>query len=364
MTTTIDSKEKALADLERQYNEPGEPLYMAGISKIKDYYQKQLTIEEIRNFLSRSRTYTSFYQFKKPKFNPYYVRRLRQQFQLDLTEVSKISQYNDGINFLLLCIDVFSRKLWVRPLLRKTADLVLKNFQNILKETGKPSSVNSDRGLEFTNKHMVKFCKENDIILKHPYTLGHAPHVERVGLTLQNLIYKFINVKMTYRFIDALPLLVKTYNERKHRSIGMSPNQGEDPSNHEHIRAMHESYYESIKPTKRIRFKLGDIVKIVKLEAKFGRGYDKKAPEELFKISNIIRKFPRVLYEIVSLDNQEIIGRFYQEQLVKAVEPESYIVEKVLKENKRTGKLLVKWLGYKEPTWINKSDVTTVKDLS
>ena len=132
MTTTIDSKEKALADLERQYNEPGEPLYMAGISKIKDYYQKQLTIEEIRNFLSRSRTYTSFYQFKKPKFNPYYVRRLRQQFQLDLTEVSKISQYNDGINFLLLCIDVFSRKLWVRPLLRKTADLVLKNFQNIL----------------------------------------------------------------------------------------------------------------------------------------------------------------------------------------------------------------------------------------
>ena len=125
--------------------------------------------------------------------------------------------------------------------------------------------------------------------------------------------------------------ILKTYNERKHRSIGMSPNQGEDPSNHEHIRAMHESYYESIKPTKRIRFKLGDVVKIVKLEAKFGRGYDKKAPEELFKISNIIRKFPRVLYEIVSLDNQEIIGRFYQEQLVKAAEPESYIVEKILK---------------------------------
>ena len=116
--------------------------------------------------------------------------------------MSKISQYNDGINFLLLCIDVFSRKLWVRPLLRKTADLVLKNFQNILEETGKPTSVNSDRGKEFTNKHMVKFCKENDIIMKHPYTLGHAPHVERVGLTLQNLIYKYICANMSYRFID------------------------------------------------------------------------------------------------------------------------------------------------------------------
>ena len=70
-----------------------------------------------------------------------------------------------------------------------------------------------------------------------------------------------------------------------------------------------------------------------------------------------------VLFEIKSLDNQTIIGRFYQEQLVKAVEPESYIIEKVLKENKRTGKLLVKWEGYEEPSWISKADVTTVKDL-
>ena len=361
--TTIETKDQALADLERQYVEPGEPLYMAGISTIKDYYKNHLSTEEIRNFLSRSRTYTSFYQFKKPKFNPYYVRQLRQQFQLDLTEVSKISEHNDGVNFLLLCIDVFSRKLWVRPLLRKTADLTLSNFKNILEESGKPTSINSDRGTEFTNKKMVSFCKTQGILMKHPYTLGHAPHVERVGLTLQNLIYKYINAKMTYRFIDALPLLVKTYNNRKHRSIGMTPNQGEDPSNHEQIRAMHEHYYSKIRPTKRIRFKLGDVVKIAKLESKFGRGYGKKAPDELFRVSNIIQKFPRVLFEIKSLDNQTIIGRFYQEQLVKAVEPESYIIEKVLKENKRTGKLLVKWEGYEEPSWISKADVTTVKDL-
>ena len=152
MTTTMTSegnnittKEQALLDLEKQYDTPGEPLYMSGISKIKDYYQKHLSIDEIRQFLARSRTYTTHYQFKRPKFNPYYVRQLRQQFQLDLTEVSKISEYNDGVNYLLLCIDVFSRKLWVQPLQRKTASEVLSKFQSILEESGKPASINSDR---------------------------------------------------------------------------------------------------------------------------------------------------------------------------------------------------------------------------
>lgn len=141
----ITTKEQALLDLEKQYDTPGEPLYMSGISKIKDYYQKHLSIDEIRQFLARSRTYTTHYQFKRPKFNPYYVRQLRQQFQLDLTEVSKISEYNDGVNYLLLCIDVFSRKLWVQPLRRKTANEVLSKFQSILEESGKPASINSDR---------------------------------------------------------------------------------------------------------------------------------------------------------------------------------------------------------------------------
>ena len=141
----ITTKEQALLDLEKQYDTPGEPLYMSGISKIKDYYQKHLSIDEIRQFLARSRTYTTHYQFKRPKFNPYYVRQLRQQFQLDLTEVSKISEYNDGVNYLLLCIDVFSRKLWVQPLQRKTASEVLSKFQSILEESGKPASINSDR---------------------------------------------------------------------------------------------------------------------------------------------------------------------------------------------------------------------------
>ena len=34
--SSITTKEEALSDLEKQYETPGKPLYMSGISKIKD----------------------------------------------------------------------------------------------------------------------------------------------------------------------------------------------------------------------------------------------------------------------------------------------------------------------------------------
>ena len=358
----ISTKEDALQDLERQYKTPGAALYMSGITNIKKYYKKLLSEDEIRDFLARSRTYTTHYSFKPPKYNPYFCRKLRYQFQLDLTEISKMSQYNDGFRYILLCIDIFSRKLWTRLLKSKTANEVLTNFKSILKESGKPDTINSDQGAEWTNKAMLRFCKEQGIEIRHPFTQGHSPFVERVGLTIQNLIYKFITANMNYRFVDNLDDLVQTYNSRRHRSTGLTPNEGEMPINHLKIRMKNEEYYSKIKKTKKIRFKINDLVRISRLEPKFGRGYDKSAPEEIFRIIKIITKFPRVMYEIASLDGDEtIIGRFYQEQITRVKSQNEFVIEEVLKEKR--GKVLVKWLGYKNPSWIRKKNMTTIKDI-
>jgi transposase InsO family protein len=175
--TTIN--ETALNDLKRRYETPGDPLYLAAIQTIKDHYKSTLSEEDIRNFLAKSRAYTLFYEFKRPIHNPYYIRRLRQMFQMDLTEVTKIAEHNEGYKYILVVIDCFSRKVWVRLLKNKTAKEVLSNFKNILKETGSVESVVSDRGMEFMNKEMKKFLSDSNIQLKNPYTTTHAPFVER-----------------------------------------------------------------------------------------------------------------------------------------------------------------------------------------
>ena len=355
------TKEQALKDLKQRYGTPGDPIYMAGISTIKDEYSNLLTVKEIRDFLAQSRTYTVHYAYKPVKFNPYYIWSLRQRIQVDLTETSKISKYNNGYNYILVAIDCFSRKIWVKLLKTKTAEEVLSSFKAIMKETGHFSSVESDQGKEFLNKDFKNFCKQHRISMKIPYNHGHAPHVERVQSTLQNLIYKYITSTMNFRFIHKLQSFVDTYNNRKHRMTQLTPNQGELPKNHDHIRLMHQKYYNSVKPTKIIRFNVGDFVRIARLKPKFGRGYDKTSPEEIYKVTRIITEFPRVLFKISTLDGEDVIGSFYQEQLTKVTNQDEYIIEKVIRKKK--GEVLVKFLGYEKPEWIREANLTTIKDI-
>ena len=159
MTTT---KEASLEDSKTRYGTPGDALYLAGIQTIKDHYKNILPISTIQDFLAKSRSYTLHYNFKRAKSNPYYIRKLRQMIQIDLTDFSKISKYNSGFKCILVAVECFSRKIWVRLLKTKTADEVLTNLQSILKETGYVESIGSDRGNEFVNKKMRTFFNDSN----------------------------------------------------------------------------------------------------------------------------------------------------------------------------------------------------------
>ncbi|MCP3851814.1 MAG: transposase family protein, partial [Gammaproteobacteria bacterium] len=194
------TNEEALEELKNRYGKPGDPLYMAGIQRIKDHYKRALSTQEIRNFLAKSRAYTIHYQFKPTAHNPYYIRRHRQMIQIDLIEIIKVSKENKGFNYILVAIDCFSRKVWARLLSRKTALQVLLKLKSILDDTGSVESICSDRGKEFVNNKMKEFLSERNIKLIHPYTSTHAHYVERVQRTLEDMIWKYVTSKQSYTF--------------------------------------------------------------------------------------------------------------------------------------------------------------------
>ena len=167
---------------------------------------------------------------------------------------------------------------------------------------------------------------------------------------------------MNFKFYDKLQDFVKTYNNRKHRITKLSPNQGEKEENSLHIQNMQEDYRGKIKPTKKVMFKVGDHVRTAISQGKFGRSYDKKSNEEIYKIVEVITKFPRVQYKIASLDGDDVAGSFYQEQITKALNQDEYMVKEVLEFTKNNS--LVKFLGYSKPEWIPKENITTaIKDI-
>ena len=68
-----------------------------------------------------------------------------------------ISQYNEGIRYLLYAFDLFSKYAWVVPLKDKKGVTIVNVFQSILNiSKRKPNKIWVDQGSEFYNSSFKK----------------------------------------------------------------------------------------------------------------------------------------------------------------------------------------------------------------
>ena len=132
------------------------------------------------------------------------------------------------------------------------------------------------------------------------------------------------------RYIDALPFLVSTYNNRKHRMIGMTPAQAEKPGQTYTVRRKQEQYYSKIKRTKP-KYSVGETVRISKFKGHFDRGFTQQYQEEIYRIKSISTHLPYPTYELETFDGDEILeGKFYANEITPVDAPELFVIEKIL----------------------------------
>ena len=91
------------------------------------------------------------------------------------------------------------------------------------------------------------------------------------------------------------------------------------------------------------KFKIGEIVRISKYKNSFAKGYTPGWSTELFVIKIVEITVLRT-YVISDLDGAEIIGTFYQKNILQKKNHKEFRIEKVIKEN--DDKLYVKWKEY------------------
>ena len=138
--------------------------------------------------------------------------------------MSNLAKHNNGVKYLLLAIDIFSRFVFVQPLKTKTTSEVVKAFKNILKEGRKPKLVRSDKGSEFTGSVKSILNKVGYIILSHKMK-GKVKYAERAIKTIKNSIYRYISHTQKPVYIDKLQEFIYSYNHSFHSSICMSPSE-------------------------------------------------------------------------------------------------------------------------------------------
>uniref|UniRef100_A0A183CCG5 Integrase catalytic domain-containing protein n=1 Tax=Globodera pallida TaxID=36090 RepID=A0A183CCG5_GLOPA len=171
-------------------------------------------------FLHRQRTYTLF----KPRRNKFARLKTRPaglhtDWQCDLCIMDALKQHNDDYRYILVCIDVLSRRIYVAEAQSKKSEHMIEAFEKLFRKARVlPNKLYSDAGLEFQAKKMMDYWKEKEIIKHVMYSPHlHAGVVERANRTLkERLICDLNGEEIKGIFYDQE--LVKTTETGTHRA--------------------------------------------------------------------------------------------------------------------------------------------------
>ena len=278
---------------------------------------------------------------------------IHQQWQADLVDLTKLKKDNEGMTFLLTVIDVFSKVAWCVPMKNKSAASLVAALQATFVDNW-PTTLQTDQGVEFLNKSVHTLLKKYGI---HHFSTHNAETkgsvVERFNRTLKTRMWRYFTKHQTWRYIDVLQDLVRSYSNTHHRSIGMAPS-NVNGKNQEKV--WQRLYGHDGKGVPKLR--VSDRVRVSKYKGTFEKGYETNWSEEMFTIHEVHPSDPPV-YRLRDDLGEVLDGTFYELELQKVSVPvdQVYRVESVLQRRKvgRRKEALVKWFGYpsKFNSWID-----------
>ena len=222
--------------------------------------------------------------------------------------MQSLNRKNKGIKYLLCAIDLFSKYAFVIPLKDERGISIVNAFNKIIKQSNrrKPNKIWVDQGSEFYNNVFKKWLSDNDIIMYSTYNEGKSVIAERFIRTLKNKLYKHMTATGKNVYYDVLDDAVNKYNNTKHITIKMKPVDVGD----------NKRVYIDEHNVKDSRFKVSDRIRISKFKNIFAKGYTPNWSTEIFIVDKINDTVPYT-YNLKDLNDEEIIGSFYDRELQK-----------------------------------------------
>ena len=150
------------------------------------------------------------------------------------------------------------------------------------------------------------------------YNEGKSVVAERFIRTLKNKLYKHMMATGKNVYYDVLDDIINEYNNNKDNTIKMKPKDVGNNTARSSSLDCNKRVYIDEHNEKRSRFKVGDRVRISKFKNIFAKAYTPYWSREIFIVNKMNDTVPYT-YNIKDLNDEEIIGSFYDRELQKSI---------------------------------------------
>ena len=251
---------------------PGSYSGQSGFLKNTKHKDKKLVKQELESLDAYTLHKDIRRKFQRRKIKLLFINNL---WSSDLKDIRKYSKHNNGIKYLLIVIDAFSKMAYVEQLKKKDTKSVIAAFSRIIGRAGEPpNQLWVDRGTEYTSSEFKKFLRDKKIKMYHTYSKMKSVYAERLIRTLFSKIARYMTQNNTNKFIDKLDDFVNTYNKTFHSSIQCSPESVTKDNQMEIFKILNKDILKDDK-VYRAKFKIGDLVRISRDKLIFEKGkYD------------------------------------------------------------------------------------------
>ncbi|KAG5666249.1 hypothetical protein PVAND_017630 [Polypedilum vanderplanki] len=290
------------------------------------------------------------------------IKGLNDLLSVDLGDLSRLKKYNNGYAYFLLAVNAFSKKIWTVPLKTKTGKEVAKAMVEILSKCGhKFKNYWTDLGSEFFNQEVQKkVVKAFNLNHYTTHSIKKSVFSERYIKTVKVNLFRSMDLRGTNKWVDKLSEITQKINLTPHSRYGFIP---------EYVTEKDEAKIKKIYETKRalakkIKFKIGDVVRISDIPKIFARrAWKTRWSASLYTIFSVNKKFPPV-YKIKDWKGRILKKSFYESELMKTKYPDVWLVDKVLKYDKKKKKVLVRYVecGSSGDEWVNEKQVYDVEE--
>ncbi len=294
-------------------------------------------------------------------------------FSLWQADYAQMFPFDNYVGFLV-CIDVFSRKIFCRCVRSKSAEEMKHAFKSIFEEChDSPDILESDQGGEFVGNRT--FFKEEKIYFKIKTGRNKASFAEHAILLIKRRLFRLLRTLLTRDWPKYLQHIVRNLNNSPNAAIGgLKPNEFKlrtdtpkiDKKIGFHPDVTYEQQIENQKEyekKKHERLQVGNYVYVDFPPSSFEKSFDSKN-YQLFIIERVDAGKEPVLYQVKDLLGKKVPGFYYREQLLKTKRPKNgayFRVEDILGEKIRNNKKYyhVKFLHYSDKynRWLPEENV-------